>query len=121
MTRRGFGDETWRLASTGDGPALERAAELLRDANGGVDYEGRRAVAFKLALDGRRDAALAELNEGWADDWPPPSAYALDVSRVQFLAGDCDRALAALQLEVHSVSEWGGVHEIVAGCVRKNP
>src|SRR5712691_5071750 len=118
--RRGYGDEIWRLASEGDTAGLEHVAALLAD-DGEFDYESRRAAAFLRALEGRADQALAELNEGWADDWPPPSAYALDVGRIHLLVGDCDRALSALQLEVHSLSHWSGVHEIVAACVRRNP
>src|SRR5918911_1644381 len=117
-TRRGFGDETWRLACAGDAAALGRAADMLL-GDGELEYEGHRARAFALAVDGRRDEALVELSEGWSDDWPPPSAYALDVSRIHYLCHDCERALAALQLEVRSLSQWTGVHEIVAACVRR--
>jgi len=93
---------------------------LLRD-DSGLDYEGRRAQAFALALGGRADKALRELNEGWADDWPPPSAYALDVSRIHFLAGECERALSALRLETCTRGPWEGVGELVVGCVRRDP
>jgi|SRR5438132_6559956 len=118
--RRGFGDEIWRLAGAGDAAGLERVSELLAD-DGEFDYESRRALAFRHALDGRTHQALAELNEGWAEDWPPPSAYALDVARIHLLVGDCERALSALQLEIHGLSHWSGANEIVAACVRRNP
>jgi hypothetical protein len=96
-------DETWRLALAGDGPALERAAALLLAGEpAGLEYDGRRAQAFALALAGRLDDALAQLNEGWTDEWPFPAAYAADTARVRYLAGDYERALAALQLAVRS-------------------
>jgi hypothetical protein len=116
--RRGFGDEIWRLAQLGDADGLSRAAALFEDDDADVGYSRRRALAFGHAIHGRTKQALAELNQGWADDWPPPSAYALDVSRIHLLSGDCDRALSALQLQLHSLSHWAGVHEIVAACVR---
>jgi hypothetical protein len=118
--RLGLGDEIWRLAGAGDAAGLEHASELLAD-DGEFDYESRRALAFRYALDGRTDQALAELNEGWAEDWPPPAAYALDVARIHLLAGDCERALSALQLEVRGLSHWSGVSEVVAACVRRHP
>ena len=119
-SRRGLGDEIWRLARAGDVLGLERVSELLADDEE-FEYESRRALAFRHALEGRADRALAELNAGWAEDWPPPSAYALDVARIHLVVGDCERALSALQLEVHSVSQWTGVNEIVADCVQRNP
>ena len=118
--RRGYGDEIWRLARAGDAAGLEHVSELLAD-DGEFDYESRRAMAFRHALEGRTAEALAELNAGWADDWPPPSAYALDVARIHLVVGDCERTLAALQLEVHSLSQWSGVNEIVADCIQRSP
>lgn len=118
--RRGFGDEIWRLARAGDVRGLQQAADLLTD-DAEPGYDGCRALAYRHAVEGRTAEALAQLNAGWADDWPPPSAYALDVARIHLLVGDCTRALAALQLEVHSLSHGAGVNEIVAGCVRRNP
>jgi hypothetical protein len=94
-------DETWRLALAGDVPALERAAAMLLAGDpAGLEYDGRRARAFALALGGRLDDALAQLNEGWTEEWPFPAAYAADTARVRVLAGDYERALAALQLAV---------------------
>jgi hypothetical protein len=118
--RRGFGDEIWRLARAGDSAGLERVSDLLAD-DGEFEYESRRALAFRYALDGRTDQALQELNEGWAEDWPPPSAYAVDVARVHLLVGDCERALSALQLEIRSASHSPGASEIAAACVRRDP
>jgi hypothetical protein len=118
--RRGYGDEIWRLADSGDAAGLERVFELLA-SDGEFDYEACRVLAFRAALEGRTDQALVQLNEGWADDWPPPAAYALDVARIHLLVGDCERALSALQLEVRGLSRWSGVTDIVAGCIRRNP
>jgi len=99
--RRGCGDETWRLACARDADALRRVAELLLEGEPGtLDYDGHRARAFALALEGRVDDALAELNEGWSADWPFPSAYAADTARVRYLAGEYERSLGALQLAV---------------------
>ena len=99
--RRGYGDETWRLARAGDTAGLRRAADLLLQGDpGALGYDGHRARAFALALEGRVDEALAELNEGWTADWPFPAAYAADTARVRYLAGDYDRSLSALQLAV---------------------
>src|SRR5438105_13710990 len=97
--RRGLGDEIWRLAGAGDTAGLERVSELLAD-DGEVDYESRRALAFRHALDGRTDQALADPNDGWAEHWPPPSAYALDVARIPLLVGGRERAPSALPLHV---------------------
>lgn len=118
MTRRVFGDETWSLAAAGDTAGLARVAELLGDDAG---HDARRALAFGLALEGRTHDALAELNEGWSDDWAPPSAYALDVARVHFLARDTTRCLAALELELRGLSRWDGVGELVVEAVRRDP
>lgn len=119
-TRRGFGDEIWRLARSGDAEGLGRAATLLeRDAE--LAYESRRAAAFRQALHGETDRALAELNEGWSEDWPVPSAYAIDVSRIHLLAGNCNHALTALELEAHTFVHWFGVREIAVDCVRRDP
>jgi hypothetical protein len=102
--RRGYGDETWRLARAGDAAALRRAADLLLQGDpGDLDYDGHRARAFALALEGRVDDALTELNEGWTTDWPFPAAYAADTARVRYLAGDYEQSLGALQLAVRGV------------------
>src|ERR687893_45987 len=100
MARRGFGDEAWELALVGDAASLHRAADLLSGDSGDLDYEAHRARAFALAIEGRRDDGLAELNEGWTEEWPFPGAYAADVARVRFLAGDYEDALGALRLAV---------------------
>jgi hypothetical protein len=120
--RRGFGDETWRLAEAGDAEALRRAAELLLAEPLGLAYEGHRARAFALAVEGQGAAALDVLNEGWTDDWPFPTAYALDVARVHYLARDHDRALDALSLAVRSVERTDGSGaDLAAACVRRRP
>jgi len=94
-----FGDEAWRLAAAGDAAGLDRAAALLlEDDAGDLSYDGHRARAFSLALAGRVQEALAQLNEGWSEDWPFPAAYAADTARVRYLAGDYEQALDALQL-----------------------
>ena len=66
-----------------------------------MGYDAHRAKAFALATDGDVDAALAELNDGWTEDWPFPAAYAADIARVRFLAGDYESSLGALELALH--------------------
>jgi len=121
VARRGFGDEVWWLARDGKLDALQRAAELL----GGHDdlaYEAHRARAFALAVEGRGDDALAELNEGWTEEWPVPAAYAVDVARVRFLAGDHAAALGALELAARSAETLDGeLPELVRLCVARSP
>jgi hypothetical protein len=122
VERRGFGDETWRLALEGDTEALHRAADLLLGDPGDLDYEAHRARAFALAVEGDRDRALAQLNEGWTEEWPFPSAYATDVARVRYLAGDYEDALGALQLAVRGAERMEpGVPELASNCVRRAP
>jgi hypothetical protein len=100
--RKGFGDEAWRLAQAADIDSLRRAAELLLEGDpGGLLYDGHRARAFAFALEGHVDEALAELNEGWTEDWPFPAAFATDAARVRYLAGDYEESLGALRLAVH--------------------
>ncbi len=121
--RRGYGDEIWRLARAGDVAALHRAAELLLQGDpGDLNYDGHRARAFALALEHRVDDGLAELNEGWTEDWPFPAAYAADTARVRYLAGDYERALGALQLAVHGADRLDpAVAELVALVVEREP
>lgn len=121
--RRGFGDETWRLAREGDVAALHRAADLLLQGDPGeLNYDGHRARAFALALDGKVDEGLAELNEGWTEDWPFPAAYAADTARVRYLAGDYERSLGALQLAVHGADRLDPqIAELVAAVVQHAP
>jgi hypothetical protein len=119
--RTGFGDETWRLALAGDVAALERVAGLLLDPNG-LGYDGHRARAFARAVGGDIDGALAELNEGWTEEWPFPSAYAADVARVRFLGGDYPHALEALRLASRSADVLDpAVPELALACVRRAP
>jgi hypothetical protein len=121
--RRGFGDETWRLALAGDAEALHGAADLLLEGDFPTpDYEGHRARAFAYAVQGHVDEALGQLNEGWTEDWPFPAAYAADTARVRYLSGDYDRSLGALQLAVHGAERIDpSVAELVAAVVRRAP
>jgi hypothetical protein len=121
--RRGYGDETWRLARAGDVASLHRAAGLLLGGDAGpLDYDGHRARAFALALEGDVDDALAELNEGWSEEWPFPAAYAADTARVRYLAGDYERSLGALQLAVHGADRLDPqIAELVAAVVKHAP
>lgn len=121
--RRGFGDETWRLAQERDSAALHRAAELLLEGDpGGLLYDGHRAKAFALAIDDRVDDGLAELNEGWTEDWPFPAAYAVDTARVRYLAGDYEHSLGALQLAVHGADRLDpAIADLVAAVVARAP
>ena len=121
--RRGFGDETWRLARERDAAALHRAADLLLEGDpGDLDYDGHRARAFALAVEGDADAALAELNDGWTEDWPTPAGYAADTARVRLLAGDPVRALGALQLATRGVDRLDpAVSQLFVETVRAAP
>jgi hypothetical protein len=120
--RRGFGDETWQLALDGDFESLRRAADLLRSDTGDLDYESHRARAFAFAVEGSGDDALAELNEGWTEDWPFPAAYAADVARVRYLAGDYEDALGALRLAARGAEQLDpSLSELAAECVRRRP
>ena len=121
--RRGYGDETWRLARARDAPALHRAADLLLQGEpGDLNYDGHRARAFALAIEHRVDDALAQLNEGWTEDWPFPAAYAADTARVRYLAGDHERALGALQLAVHGADRLDpAIAELVSLVVAGSP
>lgn len=123
MSRRTeFGDGTWRLALEGDVAGLDRAAGLLIGGDGELDYDGHRARAFARAVEGDVDDALAELNEGWTDEWPFPSAYATDVARVYYLAGDERQALEALLLAARSAEVLDpSVPALAVDCVRRAP
>jgi hypothetical protein len=121
--RTGFGDESWRLARAGDADALERAADLLLHGDPhGLRYDGHRARAFALALGGSVDAALAELNAGWTEEWPFPAAYAADTARVRYLAGDYAHALGALELAVRGADRLDpAVAQLVASVAARSP
>jgi hypothetical protein len=118
-----FRDEVWRLARAGDTEALRRASDLLLQGEpGGLDYDGHRARAFAFAVELRVDDALAELNQGWSDDWPFPAAYAADTARVRFLAGDDEGALGALRLAMHGADRLDpAVAELAALIVARSP
>jgi hypothetical protein len=119
--RRGYGDETWRLAQVGDAPALHKAADLLLRDPADLNYEGHRARAFALAVEGRADDALAQLNDGWTDDWPFPSAYATDVARIRYLTDDYAKALDALLIATRGAERVDGAVAALAGeCVRRD-
>ncbi len=118
--RRGYGDETWRLALAGDSEGLDRAADLLLAED--LTYDGCRARAFALAVGGDVDAALARLHEGWSEDWPFPAAYAADTARVRYLAGDYERSLGALQLAAHGAERLDpAVAALAAAVVERAP
>jgi hypothetical protein len=121
--RKGFGDESWRLAQDADTAGLHLAADLLLEGEpGGLLYDRHRARAFALALDGRVDDALAQLNEGWTEDWPFPAAFAADTARVRYLAGDYEQSLGALQLAVHGAPRLDpAVAELACAVVARAP
>ena len=116
--RRGFGDETWRLAQAGDAEALRRAADLLLTEPLDLAYEGHRARAFSLAVEQKAAEALDVLNEGWTAEWPFPAAYALDVARIRYLAGDYEPALEAVRLALGGAERVDSAAvELAAACV----
>jgi hypothetical protein len=121
--RKAFGDETWRLARVADVAGLRRVADLLLEGDtGDLNYDGHRARAFALAIEGRVDDALAELNEGWSEDWPFPAAYAADTARVRYLAGDYEQSLGALSLAVHGADHLDpAISELVSAVVVQAP
>ena len=121
-SRRGYGDETWRLAVARDSAALYRAADLLLEGDSGdLNYDGHRARAFALAVEGQVVEALEQLNEGWTEEWPFPAAYASDIARVRFLVGDYAKALDALQLSVRGADRLEpAVAELTPECVRRD-
>ena len=120
--RRGFGDETWRLAVAGETDALHKAADLLLQDPVDLGYDGHRARAFALAVEGRRDDAVDELNKGWTDEWPFPAQYATDVARIHYLGGDYERALDSLLLAARGAERVDAVvGELAAECVRREP
>jgi hypothetical protein len=120
---KGFGDETWRLAQAGDVEALHRAAALLLEGDpGGLLYDGHRARAFAFALERRVHEALAELNEGWTEEWPFPAAFAADTARVRYLAGDYEESLGALRLAVHGADRLDpAIAELASAVVAQAP
>ncbi|MHB8471230.1 MAG: hypothetical protein ACYDCH_15980, partial [Gaiellaceae bacterium] len=121
--RRGYGDETWRLALGRDVAGLRRAAALLLTERGGFEYEGHRAAAFGLALERRTGEALEELNAGWSEEWPTPEGYGLDVARIHFLAANFGAALTTLELDSRSVerAQLEDVVTLVIGIVYGDP
>jgi hypothetical protein len=110
-----YGDEIWRLATAGDVDGLRRAAALLDD------YDARRAVAFALAIEGRIDEALTELEAGAAGGWPFPAAHAVDTSRAHYLARDDGGALCALTTARTSDVLDPAVAELAAAVARRSP
>src|SRR3954471_14000391 len=121
MRRRAYGDETWRLALAGDVAGLRRVAEVLQGEAPDEGYDAYRARAFALAVEGRAPRALEELNEGWTDEWPFPSAYAADVARVRFLAGDYAAALDGLHLALRGADRVDAdVGRLAKECVRRD-
>lgn len=90
-----------------------------RAAEPEVEYGQRRRQAFRLAVDGHRDEALAELTEGWTDDAPDPTGYVADVARVRYLAGDYEEALGALDIVRGGVAEE--MTPLAVDCARRDP
>jgi hypothetical protein len=87
----------------------------------GADYDGHRARAFALAIDGRAVDALAQLDAGRAGDWPFAVAYAGDVARIRILAGDAAGALDALAAANHGVDRvQHGVAVLAVECARRD-
>src|SRR3954471_16199611 len=122
MRRRAYGDETWRLALAGDVAGLRRVAEVLQGEAPDEGYDAYRARAFALAVEGRAPRALEELNEGWTDEWPFPSAYAADVARVHYLGKDYGQTLDALELAARSADILDpAVTELAVACVLRAP
>jgi hypothetical protein len=118
--RATYGDAIWRLAVAGDSEALRSAADRL--LTGDASYEGNRARAFALAVDGRLDAALAELAEGRLGDWPFPAAYAADSARVRHLGGDDEGALRDLAAAAREADRLDPeVPRLAAEIVRRSP
>src|SRR5215208_6964731 len=116
MARSRYRDETWRLAVAGDARALHAAADAL-----GESYEAHRARAFAHAVERRTAAALDELNEGWTEEWPFPTAYAADVARIRFLVGDYGDALEALHLSSRGADRVdGAVVALARSCVKRD-
>ena len=100
--------------------ALPAAPSTAR--RGALVYEAHRARAFKLAGRGDCDAALAELNGGWGDEWPDPASYAADVARIRLLVNQPAEALEALQLAVRGATKLEPrVPALAEECVRRSP
>src|SRR5207302_3629333 len=78
--------------------ALPISADLLLTEPLDLAYEGHRARAFSLAVERKAPEALDVLNEGWTADWPFPVAYALDVARIRYLAGDYEIGRASCRV-----------------------
>lgn len=118
--RRGFADESWRLALAGDTVALDRAAALLdRDE---PTYDGHRARAFALSVRGDVDGALAELDDARTEDWPFRAAYAADIARVLYLGGAWERSLEALREAARGSDRLDPtVADLVVAVVRRAP
>jgi hypothetical protein len=118
--RRGFADESWRLALAGDTAALDRAGALLEGDE--ATYDGHRARAFALSVRGDLEEALAELDDGRTEDWPFRAAYAADIARVLYLGGAWERSLDALRQAAHGSDRLDpAVADLVVAVVRRAP
>jgi hypothetical protein len=82
-----------------------------------AEYGERRRRAFRLAVEGRCDAALAELTEGWTETVPKPGDYVADVARVRYLVGDYEHALVALDVVRGDVNRE--MTPLAIDCVRR--
>ena len=81
------------------------------------DYGERRRRAFRLAVDGECDAALAELTEG-TETAPNSGDYVADVARVRYLVGDYEQALVALDVVRGDVNRE--MTPLAIDCVRRD-
>ena len=88
-------DEITKLAVVGDTVGLRRVADRL-PATVDASYDRHRARAMALALEGKSDQAVAELNAGAADRLQDPSTVAADFAELRLLAGDPRAAVDAL-------------------------
>lgn len=94
----------------------------LTDSSGVLVYERHRSRALALAADGECNRALDELNDGWTDNWPDPTAYAVDVARIRYLVGDYEGAMLALELAARGAERADAtIVELATACVRSLP
>ena len=91
----------------------------IRPGRDEADYVARRMRAFRLAVDGRCDDALAQLTEGWTDKLPKPGDYISDVARVRYLAGEYEEALGALDIVRGEIVDE--MTPLAIDCVRRDP
>jgi hypothetical protein len=122
VRRSGFGDEVWQLAHAGDTDGLRAAADLLLEGREqDLAYEGHRARAFAIAVEGDARDALEELECGRTRHWPFPGAHVTDIARIHFLTGDYAGAVTALQPVIRGPERLDdSVRELLRECVRRD-